>query len=355
MRIALVTEWFYPDVGGVASHVMGLARALKEKGHEVTVFTPSGLEYSDNGYRVVKLKRVAPLPHAPPRPGSLSLLGSFDVVHAHHAFSPTPLLSLIKASREGVPIVVTNHTLAPLPTVTSRVLFPLRLFLSRARAVISVSKASAEFISRLYDGPVRVIPNGVDTELFKPPRSKPEFPRVLFVGRLVYRKGVHVLLRAFTEVQREVRDAELVIAGRGPLRWPLERLAKRLGVAAKFLGYVPRNELSSLYRSAAVFTAPSLHAEAFCITIIEAMASGLPVVASSCGGIPEVFECGESEVGILVRPGEPKELSEAIITLLEDSSLARVLGERARRHAVSRFDWSVVAGMVERVYEEVIT
>ena len=353
MRVALATEWFYPDVGGVATHVGGLARALAKMGHDVTILTPSRFGVSIDGYRVVTLRRLIPLPYAPPVSLARVNLREFDLVHAHHAFTPTPILSLLRASSEMVPCVVTNHTLAPVPEVAGRILLPLRGILSRARAVISVSRASASFISRIYSGPVFVIPNGVDTAVFAPPRNAPGAPRALFVGRLVHRKGVHVLIRAFRLVQREVAGAELVIAGKGPLLRPLRALARRLGVNAQFTGYVSPQELPELYRSARVFAMPSLYAEAFGVTALEAMASGLPVVATACGGLTEVVSNGET--GLLVKPGDEKSLAGALALLLSDPRLSRLMGLRARRAAVDRFDWSVVAEKVVRVYARILS
>ncbi len=349
MRVALVTEWFYPDVGGVAAHVVGLAEALARRGHEVVVFTPSG-EPLSSCFRVVRLKRLLPVPHAPPV--AWDGLSGFDVVHAHHAFAPTPLASIVKAERKRIPCVLTNHTLAPAPHLVTPLLAPLSRLLSKAKAIIAVSRAAARFISRIYRGPIYVIPNGVDTRRFKPSKEPCNEPIALFVGRLVHRKGVHVLIRAFERVQREVKEAKLVVAGRGPLRRPLEELARRLGVRAVFLGFVPHEELPSTYRRATVLAMPSLYAEAFGITALEAMASGLPVVASRCGGLAEVVVHGET--GLLVRPGDVGELAEALTLLLSDLELARSVGASARRLAVARYDWDVVAGMVEGVYREVL-
>ncbi len=349
MKVAIVSEWFYPDVGGVATHVAGLARALHSRGHKVVVFTATRNPDCLDGYKVVSVRRLVPLPHFPIVSLQVSFKG-FDIVHVHHLFTPTPILSLLKASEEGVPCVVTNHTLPPLPRLTSKALTPFKRVFSKAATIVAVSRVSASFVSLIYDGPIHVVPNGVDTDTYTPADKPPEKPRVLFVGRLVYRKGVHVLIKAFEKVQREVREAELVVAGKGSMRPFLVGLAKRLRVNAKFVGFVKAEELPRLYRNSTVFVAPSLYAEAFGITVIEAMSSGLPVVASRCGGLREVVVDGET--GILVDPGDPDSLAEALVQLLTDRDTLEKMGRKAREKAVKNYDWRVVVSKIENIYTE---
>jgi len=199
-----------------------------------------------------------------------------------------------------------------------------------------------------------VIPNAVDTEKLSPPPEPPWKPVVLYVGRLIYRKGVHVLVHAFKEVTREERDVKLVVAGGGFMEPFLKALASRLGLNDRvvFKGVVPDEVKAKLYREAWVVAVPTLYAEGFGIVAAEAMASGAPVVATKVGGLKEVVEDGYT--GLLVKPYSARELAEALIALLQDPSLRGRLSHNARLRAVERYSWSRVANRVLETYEALL-
>jgi glycosyltransferase involved in cell wall biosynthesis len=227
LKIALCSDWVYPSVGGVQSHIMGLAAQLKELGHEVIIVTKEmnhedpAAEYP-GGVRKVKAKRLTLPEHvlAPPNPDDLRRLlkrEDFDVVHAHHAFTPTPLLSLDAARRLGIPSVLTNHSITFASSSdliwgpVSQVL-PFKRYINMADRVIAVSGAAAEFIERFMDsGEAIVIPNGVDVGRFhdpKPVHSRVvdpdsfKHPMIFGVGRLAFRKGFHLLVESMPRVLR---------------------------------------------------------------------------------------------------------------------------------------------------------
>ncbi len=209
-----------------------------------------------------------------------------------------------------------------------------------------------------------MIPNGVDDERFRPigEREKERVREelgisgdlILYVSRMSFRKGPHVLLNAFQNIVRERDDAVLVMVGSGEMLPFLKAQAKFLGIEdrVRFLGYVSDDLLSKLYASADVFVLPSIMAEAFGIVVLEAMASGVPVVTTTVGGIPEVV--GESGSGVLVPPGDELALVEAVSKLLSDKELARNLGEAGRKAVERRYSWKVIASEIEKVYEEVL-
>jgi glycosyltransferase involved in cell wall biosynthesis len=148
--------------------------------------------------------------------------------------------------------------------------------------------------------------------------------------------------------------AQLLIAGNGYMYGFIKLLIKRLNIEdnVKLLGFVPDKELPELYNLSDVFVLPSLYSESFGITLLEAMASGKPIVASKVGGIPEVVENGWT--GILVRRGNEKDLADAIIKILTDHSLAETLASNARKLVEEKYSWSIVTEEIESVYKEVL-
>ena len=380
MKIALCSDWVHPSVGGVQSHILGLASQLKKMGHEVVVVTKEmernegqGEAYPE-GVREVRAKRLTAPEHVlmPPDPRSLRGLlrrEGFDVVHAHHAFTPTPLLSLEAAESLGVPSVLTNHSITFASSSdliwgpVSQVL-PFKRYINMADRVIAVSGSAAEFIERFMDGGrATVIPNGVDVGRFYDPSPMPvsvfdpgglEHPMILGVGRLAFRKGFHLLVESMPRVLRRHPGARLYVAGRGMMMGFLSLLAESLdlGGRVKLMGYVQDEALAWMYKLCEVFVLPSVSAESFGITLIEAMAAGRPVVASRIGGVPEIIDDGVN--GLLFEPWDSKGLAETLNNLLCDPDLAEDLGRRAHLSAEESYDWSKVARRIEEVYMEVV-
>ena len=365
MKIMIGTEWFPPRTGGVASHVDGLARELDRRGHDITIVTRKGsveprkTEGAHNGLEVVGMN---------PNPSALRRFvkeNRFDVIHAHHGFTALPLLSLAVARSLRLPCVLTTHSAAPI--CSSRFLwlptgfaaFPLRGCLMCTDRIIAVSEPAADFLRYFSNGKrIDVIPNGVDHQRFTRAMGQNlSFGTdrvILFVGRLVYRKGLHVLIRAAARVHDVFPDALFLIAGEGYTRPWAALLARRLGIHdnVRFLGHVPPSLLPSLYASSTVFALPSLFGESFGIVLLEAMSAGCPVVASRVGGVGEVVK--DRVTGLLVEPGSAQDLAKGLVHILSDSDRARSMGKAGRSRVRSRFAWSVVAEKVERVYGELV-
>ncbi len=369
LKIALFTEWFFPVRGGVSSHVYGLAKELARRKHDVKVFTKKRSRKASSGtvdYHGIAVRTLSPsipvnFPVIPPSRGQMYEVfskGDFDLVHAHHAFTPTPLLALWQAHGAGIPSVLTNHSIpgrgygGAMGDLLISALYPIRQYLNMADHIVAVSRAAADFMSLLVDYvPISVIPNGVDCELFKPrPSERRTGKRILYVSRLVNRKGPHVLIRAFKKVLANVPDAELVMVGEGYLKPVLEMMAYDLGLggSVKFLGDVKPEMLGQTYASSDVFVLPSLHAESFGMVLLEAMASEVPVIASRTGGVPEVVSDGKD--GILVKPGDETELSEALTRLLMNENERSEMGRAGRKKTLKDYDWQVIGGKIEELY-----
>ncbi len=380
VKIALVSDWYYPKIGGVASHMHNLAVHLKKRGHDVAIVT-NDLETGKEGELErlgIDLVKV---------PGTVSpilginltyslksnlelaeFLRDFDVVHAHHAFTPLALKA-VKAGRNlRKPTLLTTHSISfSHESSLWKVLglsFPLfSHYLSFPQEIIAVSNAARAFIEHFTDVPVKVIPNGVDDELFKPlgteekQRVKEELEIegkvILYVSRMSPRKGPHVLLNAFQALAGRMDDITLVMVGSGEMLPFLKTQVKFLRIEdkVKFLGYVENEMLPKIFGMADVFVLPSVTAEAFGIVILEAMASGVPVVATDVGGIPEIVR--ESESGLLVPPGNELELRNAIQKLLLDEDLRKRFGSNGRKAVEERYSWERVAERIEKTYEDV--
>ena len=392
MRIAMVSEHASPlaavggvDAGGQNVHVESLARALARAGHDVTVHTrrdspdlPAEVRTADGVLvRHLDAGPAAPLPKDDllPLVGEMSaqLAASFaadrpDVVHAHFWMSG---LTALAATRDlDVPVVQTFHALG----VTKRRFQgrqdtspPVRIRMERALArdadrVVATSTDEVSELLRL--GGVRsritVVPSGVDIEQFTPDgpvAEKGDRPRVLCVGRLVPRKGFDTVVRAMAAVP----EAELVIAG-GPAADELGsdaeagrllRLAERFGVAdrVRLIGAVPRPDMPALLRSADLVVCTPWY-EPFGIVPLEAMACGVPVVASAVGGFLDTVVDGAT--GTLVPPRRPDRLAAAMRKLLSEPFWREAYGTAGVDRARSRYSWDRIAAGTLTVYENLL-
>jgi glycosyltransferase involved in cell wall biosynthesis len=363
-------EWHPSSVGGVQSHVRGLALWLSRRGFRVSVvsrrvgLTDLRLQESE-GYYVVNSLLPLEAIFVPPDPRDIEDVISKlepDVVHSHHIFTLTPLLALKVASDLGIPRVATNHTIflahdfRMFWSIASLIL-PTRYYLQYAQAIISVSRAADTFVESIMGSDLRarrfIVPNAVDTLRIRPPEREPEDNIILFVGRLVYRKGLHVLVKALQRIKG--RDFKLYVVGGGYMEIPARMLAKAYGVEDKveFLGVVPEDVKIELYRRAKIVVVPSILNESFGIVALEAMAAGRPVIASRVGGLEDIVVNGET--GILVEPGSEEQLAEAIELLLDDEPYRRRLGANARRVVEERYSWDVVLDRIVDVYNYTLT
>jgi glycosyltransferase involved in cell wall biosynthesis len=229
----------------------------------------------------------------------------------------------------------------------------LRLWRRWRRAfdlVVANSRAVADRLAAEgVDLPIEVVWNGVPVVAQRPAPTGP--PTVAFAGRLVREKGVDVLLRAFARCLQQVPDARLVIAGDGPQRERLGRLAEEIGLASHAIltGQLPRAELERRLAAAWVQAVPSLWEEPFGNVAVEAMMRGTPVVASAAGGLTEIVRDGET--GMLVPRGDVGALAHALSRLLSDRDLAERLGRQGRELALREFTEAVQVDRLESLYE----
>ena len=365
MRVLLVSPYDLSHSGGVTSHVFDVAHALDRMGHEVAIAGPaSGGPLPQNGYthhlgstfRLISPGDGArinlnPLVIRPVR----ELLASrkFDVVHLHEPFLPfigPAFLHFADAIKVG-----TFHTWREGPHIPYISGLPFVRYWNRLlQGRIAVSEAARRTVMTYVPGDYEIIPNGVDFERFAganggPPVYEGGRPTILFVGRIESRKGIPYLLTAFQTIKERRPDARLVIVGDGGLRPEYEALSHRLGLRdVHFEGYVEPALLPGYFKHADVFCSPSTVNESFGITLLEAMAAGTPVVATSVNGPGTLGEDGVT--GLIVPARDAAALAEALLRLLDDRPYAARLAEAAQTRA-RRFDWSEVARQLLAYYE----
>jgi glycosyltransferase involved in cell wall biosynthesis len=233
-----------------------------------------------------------------------------------------------------------------------------------ATLMVTVSKYSSKKIVQFYNvdiAKIRVVPNGVDLEKFQPQKNSTAIKKkigaegkkcVLFVGRLVPRKGLHFLIEAATRIVKENKEMKFIVVGDGPLRNHLISHTEKLGVRDyfAFLGEVPDETLPGLYNCADLFVLPSTQ-EGQGLALLEAQASGKPVVAFNISAVNETVLHGKT--GLLTQPNSD-ELADAILKLLADSSLRQKMGHLGREFVAENFSWNTCAERMFQVYLEAI-
>ncbi len=278
----------------------------------------------------------------------------FDILHHHEPFVPFLSFQLIDSAR--CPHVATFHAFGgfSLSYWLGRPL--LRRYFDRLDARIAVSTAARFFISSYFADSYHIIPNGVELESFARARPYPEFRdgkvNILFVGRAEPRKGLLTLAQAYARLKRRHPEVRLIVASSGP-QIPVVRAhlrAERVGDVL-FAGRVDDDTKLRFYKTADVFCAPSTGRESFGIVLLEAMAAGLPIVASDIHGYKNVVQRNTS--ALLVEPKNADALAEALERLVVDADLRRRMGEAGVARA-SDYDWAHVTRQVADLYEDVL-
>src|SRR5256714_8788643 len=367
MRVGLVSPYDFASPGGVNDHVRHLAQHLTETGHEARIFAPSSR--ADVGFDKARFYRIG-TPIAIPANDSVARITlsfhlanevaaivadeRFDVLHSHEPLMPALPITMLRMSTTAN--VGTFHAFARsnVGYFCARPL--LQPYLAHLHRGIAVSEPARAFVQRYFpDFPLRVIPNGVDLNVYRPGLApirhlRDENLNVLFVGRLEKRKGLGDLLRAYRAMNMRVPQTRLIIVGDGPLRGRVESYVARHRLANVVLaGYVPESVKPRYYNSADIFCAPATGAESFGVVLLEALASGLPVVATEEPGYMSVLESGRDSV--TVQPNNWRELAASLVILARDADLRRRLSDYALQKA-RRYSWDLVASEVVEVYED---
>lgn len=379
--------------GGIFVHEQ--VKALRDRGHEVRVVSPKGWAPPGlsrwSSYRdvvaedqldgvAVHYPRKLTLPggRLGHRNADAFLVGirrtvrrihagwPIDVIHAH-MMVPDGWVAARMGHELGVPAVGTAHRadVLDVPAQGAKARMRVAEAIQTLDAVVTVSRAigdAADAIARPRR-PITVVPNGADAQVFMP-RDAAEArrrlgiaeqgPVIAYVGKLVPRKGVDTLVEAMGILAARAAGApRLVMAGIGGLREPLERRAAELGVADRitWLGKVPHDDVGWVMSAGDVFVLPSL-SEGLPTVVCEAMACGLPVVATAVDGTPEIVD--DPATGLLVQPHDAGGLAAALARVLDDPPLAAAMGAEALRRSEAEYTWAANARRMEQVYDAVM-
>ncbi|CAL9332873.1 Glycogen synthase [Streptomyces sp. enrichment culture] len=390
MRICFVSRRYWPAVSGMSAYAENLLRALTAAGHEVTLVSqyrgdrqgravygggPPPPERVPDGVRLVALESLGEQAVGDGLPADFEAdvaalrdaiadvhaREPLDVLHAQYGYPPG-LAALEASDRLGVPAVVSvqggdGHWVG---TCCGTHRAAIRRVLRDASALLIGSPSFRAEVAARHRVPAErftVIPGATDTGLFRPvpgrrPGSLGDPPVLLYHGRIDVRKGVLDLLEAVRLLRAGGRPLRLLVSGTGP---DLDRLTRRarqpdLAGTVEVLGPTDYHDAPAVYRRGDVFVSPTW-AEGFSNTILEAMASGLPVVSTEVVGVVDCVRDGVN--GLLAPPREPRALAAAVARMLDDAPLRHRLARTALRQVLTRWSWPVAAARICAVYEEV--
>jgi phosphatidylinositol alpha-mannosyltransferase len=372
VKIALVSPYDFAYPGGVAIHISCLERYFTRMGHEVKVIAPASKSIYSFGDRFIPIGKPRPIPAS----GSIARVTislqlaskikavleqeRFDIVHLHEPLMPMLCTTVLRLSPTAN--IGTFHACHGRPGYNFAKPFGkwlLKRWFRRLHGKIAVSKPATEFAREHFPGYYNIIPNGVDIDHFSPDVAPIEKfndgkLNILFVSRLEKRKGLNYLIEAFKRVQQEIPNSRLIIVGPGTrLRRKYEKQVSRDGLKdVIFTGLVSYEELPRYYKTADVFCAPATGRESFGIILLEAMATGKPIVASSIEGYASVVT--HNVEGLLVPPGDAEMLARALVSLLTDQALRQEMGAKGRTKALE-YSWEKVAQNVLNYYCRVLS
>lgn len=388
MKILMLT-WEYPPriVGGIARVVHDLSKRLIKDGHEVTVVTYRDSadvpEYeNDKGVNVYRVDNYMIHPNnfidwimqlnfnmLSKATEIINKGGGFDVIHAHDWLVTYAAKSLKNAY--DIPIVATIHATeagrnSGIHDETQRYINDTEWLLTyEATEVIVNSNYMKNEIQRLFGLPfdkINVIPNGINLSNFTGIERDYDFRRqyamdnekiILYVGRLVYEKGVQHLIAAMPKILSNYNDAKLIIAGRGGMMDELRAEASNLGLNDKiyFTGYLNSKQVQKMYKCADVAVFPSTY-EPFGIVALEAMLAGVPTVVSDVGGLDEIVTHGVD--GMKSYAGNANSIADSVTALLYDHQLATNVSKKAKQKVKDQFNWEKIAQDTHFTYEKAI-
>jgi phosphatidylinositol alpha-mannosyltransferase len=365
LKVGIVSPYGYPHPGGVNEHVRFTYEAMRRLGHDVWIITSRYGKERENEGHIIRLGTG----YAFPANGSMGrvtlswrfkerareLLAEhrFDVLHFHEPL--VPFLSPTVLDQSDTVNVATFHAFggfSPSYWVGKRFAGQLA---AKLHGRIAVSGAARHFISRYFPGDYRIIPNGVDLERFADAEPFEELRdgtvNILFVGRFEERKGLIHLLKAYHRLRKRHVDARLLVVGSGPKERELRRYVGLRQIRdVEFLGRVSDDDKARYFASADIFCAPATGQESFGIVLLEAMATGVPIVASDIHGYKNVLQRGVQ--GLLVEPRNHRALAAALYTLSQDPELRHRMGEAGRVRAPD-YSWERVTERIVDYYYEV--
>jgi phosphatidylinositol alpha-mannosyltransferase len=362
MKVGLVTPYIYPLPGGVNAHVRDLYEHLVAHGHDVRIISSvHGAQRASEGdiirlgygFSVPTNGSVGTLTFSPRYTSQVAAMlerERFDILHLHEPF--VPFLSLVLLRESQSINIATFHAYAGWSAANEFGKRMLGRFARRLHGRIAVSAAARHFADRYYPGDYKVIPNGVDLERFKNAqpitRYKDGTLNIFFLGRFEPRKGVMYALKAYRQLRKRGYNCRLLIAGAGPQEREVRRyIATRRLTGVELLGRISEADKIRYFATADIYVSPATGQESMGVVLLEALASGTPIVCSDIHGYRSVVRRGEQ--GLLVPPRDVNALADGLAQLLSDTEMRQRMSESARQRAV-QFGWDNIAAKVEEYY-----
>ncbi|XP_076256023.1 phosphatidylinositol glycan anchor biosynthesis class A isoform X2 [Rhynchophorus ferrugineus] len=369
-NICMVSDFFFPNMGGVEEHIYNLSQCLLEKGHKVVVMTHSygdrvGIRYMTRGLKVyyLPIKVFYNQCVLPTMISNVALIRyilireQVEVIHGHSAFSALAHEAMLIGNILGLKTVFTDHSLFGFADASALITNKLlQISLAACNHCICVSHTGKEntvLRGKVESDRVSVIPNAVDTYAFTPnPSQRAQCQiTVVVVSRLVYRKGVDLTAQLIADICHKFKQIHFLIAGDGPKRWLLEEVRERKGLQDRvvLLGALEHSQVRNVLVKGDIFLNTSL-TEAYCMAIVEAVSCGLKVVSTKVGGIPEVLP---EDLIILTEPTVPalmEGLEQAIEELNRDKFVCPYECNKRVEHC---YNWFNIASRTEIVYQSV--
>lgn len=377
MRIGMMADVYKPHISGITNYISLNKVFLEKRGHEVYVFTSSDMDYTDNEPNIIRSPGLPLLDTGYSISLSYTsrakkLLSTMEVVHVHHPFL-SGSLALRYCRPRGIPIIFTNHTRydlysqAYLPPVAdiigaAAVQAYLPAFCRACDLVISPSAGMRDVLVGFgVDTPIEIAPNGVDLRPFQNPSTSidrqelgfsAEDVVLIYVGRLGPEKNLQFLLRSFAGVVQAYDHARLLLIGDGPERETLQELVTHINICdcVKFTGMMPYEKIPAYLQMADAFVTASV-SEVHPLTVVEAMAAGLPVLGIRSPGIGDTIRDGES--GYLVAQEDMASFTAKMVRLVREDDYRRQMGETARL-AAAEYDIERTTVIMEERYRKVV-
>jgi len=393
LNVCFVSPEYFPISGGTGAYVYYLSRQLQKSGHNVHIITRHKMNSTEivDGVNITYIKCEGnPLTKywsfarsTFKKLEELNKKFAFDIIHANLPLVPNfaipkesanALVSTVHSTWKGEAEAIKHEGLRKLNTnekfmleFNSLLRSSEKKLMKRSDALIAVSMYTKKELTEFYDideEKIHIIYNGVDVQKFKPNKDRAGLRRelgleekqkiILFVGRLYQRKGLDTLFQSISKVVQNFKDAKFVISGEGfrQNKEKLLKLAEKLKIenSVLFVGYFPDEKLPDLYAASDIFVLPALY-ENFPFAILEAQATGLPVISTKVGGIPELVTNNKN--GLLVEPANSEQLTEEIMILLKNPKFAEELGKRARQLIEEKFAWPLITNEVVDLYSKI--
>jgi phosphatidylinositol alpha-mannosyltransferase len=372
MKIGIVTEYYYPLLGGITENVHNTKIRLEKMGHDVKIITSNftkpwfalHAKHTPSEAGVIRMGRTMPVyangsfAHLTVgrrlRDEMTAILEAerFDLLHVHSPIVITlPLIALAEAK---CPVVGTFHTYFDRSLTLSILRKALQKSIENLDGKIVVSKNCLEALRRYFNLNARIIPNGVDTEQFTPSVSpldkfNDEKMNLLFLSRFDPRNGLSLMLRAFEIIKSQFAAVRLIVVGDGPLGFYYRQLVPKNSLQDVHFEGLASHQRPRYYASCDVFCSPVMRAS-FGVTLLEAMASGKPIVATENPGYKELLD---PDVAFLLPPNDAAAFARTTLSLLKDERLRREMGANGRKKALA-YSWDSIAREIADYYDEIL-